>query len=150
VKMYCGGICSWRLSPVARRPGRAARRRGTAHSATSRCRGVLPARRNAPPYALRATPLPLPAESIPPPLLASATLIEVLRRRRPYDEGHRRLEKFLGLVYVAGWRARLWRWFPGATRVRLERHVLAVGREAGRPPLTLAFASDFHLGPTTP
>src|SRR5215831_13061649 len=88
VKMYCGGICSWRLSPVARRPGRVARRRGTAHFATIRFRW--------------------------------ATLIEVLRKRRPYDEGHRRLEKLLGVVYVAGWPARLWRWFPGATRVRLE------------------------------
>ncbi len=37
----------------------------------------------------------------------------------------------------------------GSTTVRLERHELVVGREAGRPPLRLAFGSDFHLGPTT-
>jgi uncharacterized protein len=73
----------------------------------------------------------------------------VLRKRRPYDEGHRRLEKFLSAVYLAGWPGKLWALVPGATRVRLERHALAVGREPGRPPLTLAFASDFHLGPTT-
>ncbi len=38
---------------------------------------------------------------------------------------------------------------PGSTNVRLEHHELALGREAGRPPLRLAFGSDFHLGPTT-
>jgi predicted MPP superfamily phosphohydrolase len=74
----------------------------------------------------------------------------VPRRRRPYDEGHRRLEKFLNVVYAGGWPAKAWGLFPGATRVRLEQHELVVGREAGRPPLKLAFGSDFHLGPTTP
>jgi predicted MPP superfamily phosphohydrolase len=40
---------------------------------------------------------------------------------------------------------------PGATRVRLIEHSLAVpGREKGRRPLRIAFASDLHLGPTTP
>jgi uncharacterized protein len=73
----------------------------------------------------------------------------VPRKRRPYDEGHRRLEKFLAVLYAGGWPAKLWRLFPGATDVRLEKHTLAVGRDAERPPLTLAFASDFHLGPTT-
>ena len=38
---------------------------------------------------------------------------------------------------------------PVSRRVRLERHELAVGRDGGRPPLTIAFGSDFHLGPTT-
>ncbi len=71
------------------------------------------------------------------------------RKRRPYPEGHRRLEKLLALLYAGGWPAKLWRFFPGATRVRLEQHELAAGREAGRPALKLAFASDLHLGPTT-
>jgi predicted MPP superfamily phosphohydrolase len=74
----------------------------------------------------------------------------VRRKRRPYGERHRRLEKFLAAIYVGGWPAKLWRLFPGATEVRLERHEIAVGRDPGRPPLTLAFGSDFHLGPTTP
>ena len=72
------------------------------------------------------------------------------RKRRPYGERHRRLEKFLAALYVGGWPAKLWRLFPGATEVRLERHEIAVGRDPGRPALTLAFGSDFHLGPTTP
>jgi hypothetical protein len=74
----------------------------------------------------------------------------VPRKRRPYGEGHRRLEKVLSALYVGGWPAKLWRHFPGATRVRLEQHELEVGREPGRPPLKVAFASDLHLGPTTP
>ena len=60
------------------------------------------------------------------------------------------MEKVLAALYLGGWPARLWQLYPAATRVRLERHELAVGREDGRPPLTLAFGSDFHLGPTTP
>ena len=59
------------------------------------------------------------------------------------------MEKLLAALYVGGWPARLWRMFPGADDVRLERHELALGRDPDRPPLKLAFASDFHLGPTT-
>jgi predicted MPP superfamily phosphohydrolase len=73
----------------------------------------------------------------------------VSRKRRPYDAGHRRMEKALGVLYAGGWPAKLWRLYPPSTRVRLEEHELAVGREAGRPPLRIAFGSDFHLGPTT-
>jgi uncharacterized protein len=60
------------------------------------------------------------------------------------------MEKVLAALYAGGWPAKLWQAFPGATRVRLERHELVVGRDPGRPPLTVAFGSDFHLGPTTP
>jgi uncharacterized protein len=85
-----------------------------------------------------------------PPLAARLGYAgHVPRTRRPYDEGHRRLEKFLAVLYAGGWPAKLWRLFPGATDVRLEKHALAVGRDPERPPLTLAFGSDFHLGPTT-
>jgi predicted MPP superfamily phosphohydrolase len=73
----------------------------------------------------------------------------VPRKRRPYDIGHRRMEKVLAVLYAGGWPAKLWGLYPGATTVRLEQHELSVGREAGRPPLKLAFGSDFHLGPTT-
>ena len=39
----------------------------------------------------------------------------------------------------------------GATKVHLiEKRIAVPGREPGRPPLRIAFASDLHLGPTTP
>jgi uncharacterized protein len=59
------------------------------------------------------------------------------------------MEKVLAVLYAGGWPAKLWGLFPGSNTVRLEEHELALGREAGRPPLKLAFGSDFHLGPTT-
>jgi len=59
------------------------------------------------------------------------------------------MEKILAALYAGGWPAKLWGLFPGSTSVRLEQHELTVGREDGRPPLKLAFGSDFHLGPTT-
>lgn len=70
--------------------------------------------------------------------------------RRPYDSGHLRLEKALSWLYVGGWPARLWGWTPWADRVRLEHHEIDAGRDAARPRLRVAFASDLHLGPTTP
>jgi predicted MPP superfamily phosphohydrolase len=71
------------------------------------------------------------------------------RSRRPYSPDELRKEKVLSLLYGNGWAARLWARFPGATDVHLETHELRVGREPGRPPLKIAFASDLHLGPTT-
>lgn len=56
----------------------------------------------------------------------------------------------MSAVYAGGWPARLWGLVPGATRVKIERHEMVVGREAGRPPLRAAFISDIHIGPTTP
>ena len=70
-------------------------------------------------------------------------------KRRPYNLRHRRLEKTLAILYAGGWPAKLWRLYPGSTTVRLEQHELKLGREGGRPPLKIAFGSDFHLGPTT-
>jgi uncharacterized protein len=61
------------------------------------------------------------------------------------------MERALSVLYTGGWAARLWALVPGATRVALIEHTLAIpGREKGRPPLRIAFASDLHLGPTTP
>ena len=61
------------------------------------------------------------------------------------------MERVLSLLYAGGWAAWLWAKVPGATRVGLVEQVLVVpGREKGRPPLRVAFASDLHLGPTTP
>lgn len=70
--------------------------------------------------------------------------------RRPYGRRHLLLEKTLSLLYAGGWPARMWRHFPGATDVTLVRHEMDFGRGPDRPPLRLAFASDLHLGPTTP
>jgi uncharacterized protein len=74
----------------------------------------------------------------------------VSRQRRPYSEQHKNVERVLSLFYAGGWAARLWALVPGATRVHLIERRLTVPRESGRPPLRLAFASDLHLGPTTP
>jgi len=61
------------------------------------------------------------------------------------------MERALSVLYHGGWAAWLWARVPGACRVGLIEHELLVpGREAGRPPLRIAFASDLHLGPTTP
>jgi len=71
--------------------------------------------------------------------------------RRPDTALHRSVERGLSVLYAGGWAARLWALVPGARRVSLIEHTLAVpGREKGRPPLRVAFASDLHLGPTTP
>jgi predicted MPP superfamily phosphohydrolase len=70
-------------------------------------------------------------------------------RRRPYSSEHLRMEKAMVLAYAGGWPAALWGMFPAAARVRLVEHALDRHR-TGRPPLRIAFASDLHLGPTTP
>jgi len=75
----------------------------------------------------------------------------VPQSRRPYSRQHLNLEKALSVLYSGAWPARLWALVPGATRVTLLRHEVVVpGRSAQRPPLKVAFASDLHLGPTTP
>jgi len=57
------------------------------------------------------------------------------------------------VAYGDGWAARAWGRFPGATHVRLAAHelrALPAGSTGARRPLRLAFASDLHIGPTTP
>src|ERR1041384_7230612 len=73
----------------------------------------------------------------------------VSRKRRPYDAGHRRMEKVLAALYAGGWPAKGWGLFPGANRLRREQREWGVGGGPAPPPLRLAFGSDFHLGPTT-
>lgn len=73
-----------------------------------------------------------------------------MEERRPYDASHLRMEKALTWIYAGGWAAKLWALVPGATDVHLLEHELVAGRDEGRPPLRIAFASDLHLGPTTP
>lgn len=55
-------------------------------------------------------------------------------------------ELALEQLYRGDWPARLWSRVPGATDVRRVETTLSLGLAA---PLTIAFASDLHLGPTT-
>jgi len=68
-------------------------------------------------------------------------------------------EAVQGIVYARRWPARVLDRFDAATRVRLIEHELVLSPKAAavpgaapaqRPPLRLAFASDFHIGPLTP
>jgi predicted MPP superfamily phosphohydrolase len=75
----------------------------------------------------------------------------VPQSRRPYSRKHLKLEKGLGWLYSGSWPAKLWDLVQGSTRVTLLRHDVTVpGRGTDRPSLRIAFASDLHLGPTTP
>jgi hypothetical protein len=70
-------------------------------------------------------------------------------RGRNYSAARGLAESALRIAFASGWPARLWARVPGATAVRLERHRIPL--PAPRPaPLRIAFASDLHLGPTTP
>jgi uncharacterized protein len=62
------------------------------------------------------------------------------------------IEAVLRVAYRGDWPARAWGLVPGATRVDVVRHTLPLLPANGSPrrPLRLAFASDLHLGPTTP
>src|SRR5688572_1828234 len=53
-------------------------------------------------------------------------------------------------LYFGGWPQKLWGLVPGSTRVHRIEQDLDLGRPPGRPPLRVAFASDLHIGPTTP
>ena len=73
------------------------------------------------------------------------------QERRPYSQRELNVERVLSWLYAGGWPAALWGLVPGATKVDLiERRIVIPGRAADRPPLRIAFASDLHLGPTTP
>lgn len=73
------------------------------------------------------------------------------QERRPYSQHELRIEKVLSWLWAGGWPATLWGLFPGSTKVDLiERRIVIPGRDPARPPLRIAFASDLHLGPTTP
>ncbi len=68
-------------------------------------------------------------------------------RGRNFTLGRRLIESTLGLLYANDWPARAWARVPGATSVQRLEHALPA---AVRKPLRLGFASDLHLGPTTP
>ena len=75
---------------------------------------------------------------------------DVRPQRRPYSRTLYFAEHVMRRVYVGNWPAKLWALVPGRTRVDLLEHALDLGRTDGRPPLRIAFASDLHIGPTTP
>jgi len=69
-------------------------------------------------------------------------------RGRHYSRARGAVESLLRAAYLRDWPGRAWGLVPGSERVRVERFSVAADR-GGRPPLTLAFASDLHFGPTT-
>lgn len=69
-------------------------------------------------------------------------------RGRNYSPARGLVESTLRLAYVGGWPGALWGALPGRCAVRVWREELAI--PGLRSPLRLAFASDLHIGPTTP
>lgn len=63
------------------------------------------------------------------------------------------LGRAMRLSYRGDWPARLWRLVPGAARPRLVQHSLPLlppTPTGERRELRIGFASDLHIGPTTP
>lgn len=87
--------------------------------------------------------------------MGTASMTSMLRlgsdgRGRNYSPSRGFVESTLRCLYVGGGPARAWSRFPGATRVRCEEIRLPLPGARGTPPLCVVFASDLHLGPTTP
>jgi uncharacterized protein len=60
------------------------------------------------------------------------------------------LSRLEALLYRGGWPVRLARALGIRSRVKVTRHSISINHaSASIPPLTLAYASDFHAGPTT-
>src|SRR5262245_55711809 len=70
-------------------------------------------------------------------------------RGRHYRAWRAVVETTLRTAYARAWPARAWALFPGRTRVRVEHHRVEA-LAPGCPPLRIGFASDLHIGPTTP
>lgn len=62
---------------------------------------------------------------------------------RFWDDTHRRLT-------LRRWPSAFARWLPQVTALEVDRHEIAVPGMSADRPLRVAFASDFHAGPTTP
>lgn len=72
-------------------------------------------------------------------------------RGRKYTFWRGLSESVLRVAYAGSWPARLWAKVPGATDVRVVRHEVRLAPDRGLArPLRVAFASDLHIGPTTP
>ena len=70
-------------------------------------------------------------------------------RGRGYKRGRGFIESSLGFLYVADWPARLWAMVPDRCSVHVIRRTLRI-LPPGMPDLTIGYASDLHIGPTTP
>jgi predicted MPP superfamily phosphohydrolase len=70
-------------------------------------------------------------------------------RGRNYSIGRGVLESALELLYKGDWPARLWARVPTAHDLGMTRHRLTLPDREG-PGCRIAFASDLHVGPTTP
>ena len=69
-------------------------------------------------------------------------------RGRNYTPLRGVVESALRLAYAGDWPGWLWGQLPGRCEVRVWREILPI---AGlRNPLRIGFASDLHIGPTTP
>jgi uncharacterized protein len=70
-------------------------------------------------------------------------------RVRNFGFSRRAWERIQFLVTSNGWPARLAQRFGGASAVHVESHAVRADGPPDAPPLRIAFASDFHAGPTT-
>src|SRR5687768_4117498 len=70
-------------------------------------------------------------------------------RGRHYDAGRAVSERLCAALFAGDWARRVAARVPGATRARLLRHRLEI-LPPGTPRLRVGFASDLHVGPTTP
>jgi uncharacterized protein len=70
-------------------------------------------------------------------------------RGRGYSFGRGLLESILEAAYLGDWPARLWSLVPRVTDVSVTRHSLTLPAGDGER-CRVAFASDIHVGPTTP
>src|SRR5688572_24454766 len=70
-------------------------------------------------------------------------------RGKHYSRRRGVVEGLLRVLFASGWPARVWGRIPGATAVRTVHESVAIVGSL-RTPLRVAFASDLHLGPTTP
>src|ERR1700741_2342138 len=59
------------------------------------------------------------------------------------------IESSLRIAYRGDWPARLWELYPRSCRVECVRHGLSI-LPPSAAPLRIGFASDLHIGPTTP
>ncbi len=70
-------------------------------------------------------------------------------RGKDYSRLRGLVESTLEVAYAGDWPARLWERYPRSCDVRVVRRTLRL-LAPGQPDLRLGFASDLHIGPTTP
>ena len=66
-----------------------------------------------------------------------------------YSRGRGIVEAILAMAYRGDWPARLWERYPGSCDVHVVRRSFRL-LAPGCPDLRIGFASDLHIGPTTP